>query len=137
MQLNADVFRQQAHATNGVDIESALEARYLVDLDDRLTRRTFGYASVAEYYEHSSADKRIHQITTPTLFVSSLDDPISISTSIPFAAVQENPNVALVATQSGGHLGWPDELNGLDSTWVNHTMLDFLHAVVHPREQDS
>ena len=130
MNQNAHIFKEMPnHVPNGVDITNALSATHLKDLDDKLTRRTFGYDSVEAYYAHSSAGKRLGEIKTPTLFVSALDDPISIKESIPFEDFKTNGNVALVTTRSGGHLGWPDRLPSWESNWVQSTVLDFLEKV--------
>ena len=37
------------------------------DIDEALTRRQYGYASVDDYYEAASSDQRLPLITTPLL----------------------------------------------------------------------
>lgn len=124
MEKNAHVFRHPGSDVNGVDIDWALQADRLKELDERLTRRTFGYSSVWEYYRDASCGKRLGEIDCLTLFISAIDDPIS--RGIPFDAFRENPSIALVATESGGHIGWNSRLFGYDSTWVERVALDFL-----------
>jgi predicted alpha/beta-fold hydrolase len=45
-------------------------------------------------------------VTVPLLCVQAADDPIAVDAAVPRAAAAANPNVALVVTPSGGHLGW-------------------------------
>ena len=52
------------------------QARTIREFDDLFTAKTFGYASVEEYYETSSiALKSVDNINVPLLCLNSYDDP--------------------------------------------------------------
>lgn len=60
------------------------------------------------------------------LFVSALDDPVVDPSSMPIDVPEKNPNVIVVLTKRGGHLGflegwWPRGLN-----WSDRLMAKFL-----------
>lgn len=40
------------------------------------------------------------------MWVQAEDDPIAVKGAIPYDALADNPNCALVVTPGGGHLGW-------------------------------
>lgn len=84
----------------------SFELKLLRDFDDVFTSRMFGFNCASEYYRHASPDQRLLNVRVPTLIVSSLDDPIVGSKSLPYPEVSLNPYTYLVATSIGGHLGW-------------------------------
>ena len=45
-------------------------------LDEAVTRRQYGYASVDDYYAAASSDQRLALIRTPLLLLNAFDDPI-------------------------------------------------------------
>lgn len=62
----------------------------------------------------------------PLLFISALDDPVVDPESMPVDVPEKNPNVIVVLTRRGGHLGflegwWPTGLN-----WSDRLMAKFL-----------
>lgn len=74
--------------------------------DDTFTSRHAGFRDVADYYSRASALPFIKEITIPTLIIHAKDDPF-----IPFAPLEseevtQNPNVAVLATEQGGHVGF-------------------------------
>ena len=58
------------------DDELALAARSIREIDEAVTRRQFGYASVDDYYAAASSDQRLGQIAAPLLLLNAFDDPI-------------------------------------------------------------
>jgi predicted alpha/beta-fold hydrolase len=67
------------------------------------------------YLDRSSCANRIAKIGVPTLFIASLDDPVSHDLFIPYDRLTSNPNCALVTTASGGHHAYLDA-----SLWGQH-----------------
>lgn len=84
----------------------AFELKLLRDFDDVFTSRMFGFNCASEYYRHASPDQRLLNVRVPTLIVSSMDDPVVGSKSLPYSEVKLNPYTFLVTTSVGGHLGW-------------------------------
>ena len=88
------------------DAAGASACRTVREFDEAITRRAFGFASVDDYYRASGSAARLPAVAVPLLCVQARDDPIAIDDAVPRAAAAANPNVALVVTPSGGHLGW-------------------------------
>jgi predicted alpha/beta-fold hydrolase len=100
MKLKAQLFPEQ------YDIKKLRGVWTIRKFDDMYTSRHAGFRDVHDYYERASAIQVISRIAVPTLILQSKDDPF-----IPFApfesrAVKENPNIALLATDHGGHVGF-------------------------------
>ena len=45
------------------------------------------------------------------------------ASSIPYEECEKNPNVVLVTTSAGGHLGW---LEGREKSWMDNVGTEFL-----------
>src|SRR5260370_12204386 len=80
--------------------------RSIFEIDDKITAPSFGFRGAEHYYATQSANQFLEKIRVPTLVVQARDD-----TFIPFEifrhpAFESNPNLTLVAPESGGHLGF-------------------------------
>lgn len=71
--------------------------------DSLVTAPLHGFSSLDEYYEKSSSCRHLEQVKTRLLCLDAEDDPFCASTSLPRSAP---PNVTLVRTRHGGHLGY-------------------------------
>ena len=76
--------------------------------------------------------RRLANVKTPTFILHAKDDPI-----VPFAsclpeACREAGHVVLLATESGGHAGWPRSRRPTDHRWgfMHGLCLDFVDAAV-------
>ncbi|GAB5370402.1 hypothetical protein AAMO2058_001489900 [Amorphochlora amoebiformis] len=119
-----------------VDLEALSRAESVREIDELLTRRSFGYPTVDAYYKDVSLRHRLHKVASPLLVVSALDDPIADANGIPLDVFRENKKLLLVATRHGGHLGWCDS-NSADAAqqrwcagWVENVSLKYLDAVL-------
>jgi uncharacterized protein len=94
--------------------------------DDIYTAPHAGFRNVAHYYERASALPFISRITAPTLIVHAKDDPF-----IPFAPFEQpevtsNPNVMLLATEYGGHVGFVSgRAEGENRFWAEVIVVEF------------
>ncbi|KAJ7538604.1 hypothetical protein O6H91_11G055900 [Diphasiastrum complanatum] len=86
-------------------IMKAVKAKTVRDFDDGLTRVSFGYNSVDDYYKDASSSRSIGDVKIPLLCIQAANDPIAPSRGIPHDKI-ENPCCLLVVTPYGGHLGW-------------------------------
>lgn len=77
--------------------------RLVSAFDHNITSVMFGYSSGDHYYAEASVQRYIPNIQRPTLFISSEDDPICYSSTIPYHECRSNPDVILAVTASGGH----------------------------------
>ena len=88
------------------DDPSQYNVKFLKDFDEIFTSRLFGLNSADEYYRFASPIQRLLKVRVPTLIVSSKDDPVVGSRSLPYSETKLNPYVTMVTTTVGGHLGW-------------------------------
>ncbi len=63
----------KAGGTFVADDALALAGRSIRELDEALTRRQYGYASVDDYYAAASSDQRLVHIATPLLLLNAYD----------------------------------------------------------------
>ena len=63
-----------------------------------------GFETAEHYYAFAQSD--ISRVQTPMLVVHARDDPVIGVCGLPIDALQSNPHVTLVLTDSGGHLGY-------------------------------
>ncbi|KAI3406333.1 hypothetical protein KGF56_000814 [Candida oxycetoniae] len=88
------------------DDPSKYNVKFLKDFDNFFTSRLFGLNSADEYYRLASPVQRLLKVRVPTLIISSVDDPVTGSRSLPYSESELNPYVTMVTTTVGGHLGW-------------------------------
>jgi predicted alpha/beta-fold hydrolase len=97
------------------------------EFDDVYTAPHSGFGNVANYYERASALQFIGRITVPTLIIHAQDDPF-----IPFASfrhrdIEANPNVTLLATEQGGHVGFISaDCEGEERFWAEVMAVEFV-----------
>ncbi|MEK6323745.1 MAG: alpha/beta fold hydrolase [Acidobacteriota bacterium] len=95
--------------------------------DDVYTAPHSGFGNVANYYERASSLQFISRITVPTLIIHAQDDPF-----IPFASfmhrdIESNPNVALLAPEQGGHVGFiAADREGEERFWSEVIAVEFV-----------
>jgi uncharacterized protein len=104
-------------------------------IDDRITAPSFGFGDALNYYKTQSAARYLDAIRVPALLIQAKDD-----TFIPFGvfesqAVKSNPNIELVATEHGGHLGfigrWPHRF------WVDAAIMEWIMARAGTKAADA
>ncbi|KAI5062332.1 hypothetical protein GOP47_0022871, partial [Adiantum capillus-veneris] len=112
------------------NIPKAATARSVRDFDDGLTRVSFGYKSVDDYYKDASSSRAIKDVKIPLLCIQADDDPIAPSCGIPRAEILENGNCFLVVTPTGGHLGWvAGEEAPFGAPWTDPLVMDYLELL--------
>jgi predicted alpha/beta-fold hydrolase len=112
-----------------------------------------GYKNGQEYYHDASSYRHIRHITVPTLQLIASDDFLvypSFKTKSYFSLA--NPNVMVVETKCGGHLGWqesaphsPQVVGDADgashgsmlssSSWSDAATADFIQAVTEALQE--
>ncbi|EEF43442.1 alpha/beta hydrolase domain containing protein 1,3, putative [Ricinus communis] len=109
------------------DIPSAANARTVREFDQGLTRVSFGFKSVDEYYSRSSSSDAIKYVHRPLLCIQAANDPIAPARAIPREDIKENSNCLLIVTPKGGHLGWvAGAETPLGAPWTDPIVMDFL-----------
>ncbi|XP_022949852.1 embryogenesis-associated protein EMB8-like [Cucurbita moschata] len=121
---HADLFNDMPGEFN---IPLAANARTVREYDDALTRVSFGFNSVDEYYSKSSSSKFIKDVKIPLLCIQAANDPIAPDRGVPREDIKENPNCLLIVTPKGGHLGWVAGPSApLGNPWTDPFVIDFL-----------
>lgn len=128
------IFKKHALLFEGLDgeynIPKAANAKTVRDFDEGLTRVSFGFKSVDDYYSNSSSSDSIKNISIPLLCIQADNDPIAPSRGIPREDIKANPNCLLIVTPQGGHLGWVagDEAP-FGCPWTDPIIMEFLEHV--------
>jgi len=95
--------------------------------DANFTIHWLGYRSVDEYYEAASPSKHLSKVKTPLLIINSKNDPLIPHYVNPTEEdVQENPNLFVIESKYGGHIGFWTPFNGCYATqcFIKFSMLD-------------
>ncbi|KAK7263966.1 hypothetical protein RJT34_31566 [Clitoria ternatea] len=109
------------------NIPLAAKAKSVREFDDGLTRVSFGFKSVDEYYSNSSSSDSIKHVKTPLLCIQAANDPIAPYRGVPREDIEENPNCLLVVTSKGGHLGWvAGDGAPLGDPWTDPLVMEFI-----------
>ncbi|KAF7090229.1 hypothetical protein CFC21_093014 [Triticum aestivum] len=128
------IFKKHALLFEGLDgeydIPKAANAKTVRDFDEGLTRVSFGFRSVDDYYSNSSSSDSIKNVSIPLLCIQADNDPIAPSRGIPREDIKANPNCLLIVTPEGGHLGWVagDEAP-FGCPWTDPIVMEFLEHV--------
>ncbi|KAK3228162.1 hypothetical protein Dsin_008024 [Dipteronia sinensis] len=109
------------------NIPSAANAKSVREFDEGLTRVSYGFKSVDDYYSNSSSSNSINHVRIPLLCIQAENDPIAPSRGIPREDIKASPNCLLIVTPKGGHLGWVAGAEApLGAPWTDPVVMDFL-----------
>ncbi|KAK9274984.1 hypothetical protein L1049_022241 [Liquidambar formosana] len=109
------------------NIPVVANAKSVREFDEGLTRVSFGFKSVDDYYSKSSSSDSIKHVQTPLLCIQAANDPIAPSRGIPREDIKENSKCLLIVTPQGGHLGWvAGEEAPRGAPWTDTVVMDFL-----------
>lgn len=112
---------------NSTERQGIRRARTLPDFDDVLTAPRNGWRDAMEYYTVNSAHQFLPQITTPTLVIHSLDDPMLPAKpyqDIDWDRLARSTGVRRLITPRGGHVGFHER--GTALPWYVSRTIDFL-----------
>ncbi|XP_072460472.1 phospholipase ABHD3 isoform X1 [Notamacropus eugenii] len=113
-----------------VDVDHVMKAKSIREFDRRFTSVMFGYRSVDDYYTDASPYLRLKSVGIPVLCLNSVDDVFSPHHAIPIETAKQNPNVALVLTSYGGHIGFLEGIWPRQSTYMDRVFKQFVKAIV-------
>ncbi|PKA64194.1 Embryogenesis-associated protein EMB8 [Apostasia shenzhenica] len=128
------IFKKHALLFEGLqdeyNISMAANARTVREFDEGLTRVSFGFKSVDDYYFNSSSSNSIAHVQTPLLCIQAANDPIAPSRGIPREEIKKNHNCLLIVTPKGGHLGWiGGEEAPFGAPWTDGVVMEFLESL--------
>ncbi|XP_073705115.1 phospholipase ABHD3 [Garra rufa] len=127
--LQASVDRHRNILEKKYDIDHVMKAKTIREFDERFTSIMFGYPSNDDYYLDASPIHKIKSVQVPMLCLNAADDVFSPNHAIPVEAVKQNPNVALLITCHGGHIGFLEGLWPRQSTYMDRVFHQFTKAV--------
>ena len=104
--LMGKVRAKQALLENLLDLSTVSERATMRAFDDAVTAPLHGFAGADDYYRQCSSNQFVARIRTPTLLLHSLNDPFLPSSAVPRATIADNPDLTLVMTNTGGHVGF-------------------------------
>jgi len=91
--------------------------------------KSFGFKSFEEYNEIASAVNYMKNIKVPMLCIFAEDDPITPIDSLEGSGFEENENVVVAVTKSGGHVGF---FKGFYlKRWIHEPIIEFICDVSH------
>ncbi|XP_066268270.1 phospholipase ABHD3-like [Branchiostoma lanceolatum] len=132
LRFNRDMFDND----DRVDVDYALQSSTVMEFDDRFTCRMFGFDSVRHYYTTASACYKIDKVKIPLLSLNSADDVFAPFDSIPTEDIKTNPNISLVVTSHGGHVGFGDWLSPTRESFLDKLFQQYIDAVFKYREKE-
>ena len=107
---------------------------YLPDDDDVILGNGYeshsGFRDAADYYVRASSLRVIARIRVPTLIIHASDDPIIPSEPFSDSSIADNPEVLLVLTARGGHVGFvADATEDEDRYWAENRVVEFCRTL--------
>jgi len=120
--------KQRLIATGRYTEADMADCNTLWDIDDRVTAPSFGFGNAANYYGTQSAQNYLAGIRVPTTLIQAKDDSFIPFSIFSHPAIAENPQINLIATDHGGHLGFISRRS--PRFWVDRTTLDFIRSCV-------
>ncbi len=99
----ARLFPEEA---KGVNVPGLARATTFREIDDFATAPLHGFADAEDYWHRCSALRFLDRISTPTLCVSSQDDPFLPPAVLDDVAAAKSSSIELVVTEKGGHIGY-------------------------------
>ncbi|XP_060900932.1 phospholipase ABHD3 isoform X2 [Labrus mixtus] len=128
--LQASVHRHRPVLEQSYDIDHVMKAKTIREFDERFTSIMFGYPTNDDYYHDASPVHRLKSVQVPMLCLNAADDVFSPSHAIPVEVVKQNPNLALLITCHGGHIGFLEGLWPRQSTYMDRVFKQFAKAVI-------
>jgi predicted alpha/beta-fold hydrolase len=122
-----DRVRRKGRLSPGTyDTRRLRRVRTIRQFDDRFTAPHGGYRDASDYYARTSSRPVLGRIRVPTLIIHSADDPLIPAEPFLDEAIADNPDVLLVLTRRGGHVGFlSDRAEGEDRHWAENRLVEF------------
>ncbi len=119
--------REKARMFPGAGASAAAAAKTIREFDELLTAPLHGFRNAADYYERCSAKRFVGTVEIPSILIQSRDDPMVPSASVPLDTIGRKPNLSLVLTRRGGHVGFYDRALGTGREgWLEQSIVRYL-----------
>ncbi|XP_043918293.1 protein ABHD1-like [Protopterus annectens] len=133
--LRNTISRHRKAVESKVDVDFVLKARSVREFDERCTCVMFGYNTYQEYYHDASPYYKLSDILVPVLCLNAADDPFAPSHTIPVDTVRSHPNIALLVTSHGGHIGFLEGMFPRHRNYMDRVLAQFITAVFEHRDE--
>ncbi|KAG8571093.1 hypothetical protein GDO81_011522 [Engystomops pustulosus] len=127
--LQASIMRHRSVLEKQFNIDYVMKAKSIREFDTRFTSVMFGYPTNDHYYTDASPCHRVKSIEIPVLCLNAVDDVFSPGHAIPVESAKQNPNVALVLTAYGGHIGFLEGIWPRQQTYMDRIFKQFVQAI--------
>ncbi len=127
-----DLSRRFPEAAARLDLPRARVARTFFAFDDAATAPLHGFSGAEDYYARSSSLGFVSRIRTPTLCVSSDDDPFLPGSVLDRVRERASPAVRLRRAARGGHIGFVGGRGG-PRFWAENAVVDWLAGSIEHR----
>nr|XP_056710365.1 phospholipase ABHD3 [Euleptes europaea] len=127
--LQSSVIRHREMFEKLFNMNLVMKAKTIREFDKQFTSVMFGYPTIDDYYADASPFRRLKTVGIPVLCLNSMDDVFSPNHAIPVEMAKQNPNVALVLTSCGGHIGFLEGLWPRKCTYMDRVFKQFVQAV--------
>ncbi len=119
----ADLAARFPEAARRIDLPRALATSSFRGFDDAATGPLHGFTGADDYYARSSSLGFVGRVATPTLCLSSKDDPFLPARILEEARVRASSSIDFLTTARGGHIGF---VSGSGRFWAEGTALDWM-----------
>jgi uncharacterized protein len=128
--LRARVQRKGRLRPGTYDTRRLRRVRTIREFDEHFTAPHGGYRDASDYYARTSSRPVIKDISVPTLIIHAADDPLIPVEPFLDAAIADNPEVLLVLTRRGGHVGFlSDRVYAEDRHWAENRLVEFFTLI--------
>lgn len=110
-----------------VQLDALKNIKSFWDLDENVTAPINGFDNAVEYYNKTSCKPWLQHITTKTLIVHALDDPMIPAKTLP--TIDElSHTIRLELSPHGGHVGFVAGSMSQPLYWTDSRIMDYLTA---------
>lgn len=128
--LRKRVLRKSRLRPDLYDTQRLRGVRTIRQFDEHYTAPHGGYRDASDYYARTSSRRVIPDIRVPALVLHSIDDPIIPVEPFRDRGIAANPDVLLVLTRRGGHVGFLSAPSaGEDRHWAENRVVEFCHSL--------
>jgi len=113
-----------------------MAALSIEEFDTAIQVPLLGLSSAEEYWRTNSCIHHLDHITTPTLVIHAIDDPLIPPYVFPQSRLRANPHVEVVVTERGGHIGWVAGKTPLRQNWTDKLIARWLRRFDQSRTAD-
>jgi predicted alpha/beta-fold hydrolase len=109
-----------------IDKDQLFKAKAFKDFDVLYTVPVFGFSGPEDYWEKASSKPYLSSIETPTLLVTSQDDPFLSEECYPIKDAESSKDFYLEITKYGGHVGFISSFIMHQNRWLESRMINFI-----------